>query len=109
MVAGRVTALGDHGLRIKSQVARDSNWGAYSGGRPNSSRRGGVMRPKGHSVGFATQVGRLDADAVAMRVVVEVIPRSLAHRIADLQADVIVGRAKAGNEREERPAIHKSN
>ena len=31
---------------------------------------GGVMRPKGHSVGFATQAGRLNADAFAVRVVV---------------------------------------
>ena len=48
------------------------------------------------------QVGRLDGDAVAVRVVVEVLSRRLDHRFADLQADVIVGRSKAGNERQER-------
>ena len=48
------------------------------------------------------QVGRLDGDAIAVRVVVEVLTRRLDHRFADLQANVIVGRSKPGNERQER-------
>lgn len=51
---------------------------------------------------LVTHVGRLNADTIAVRVIVEVLACRPDHRLADFQADVGIGRAEVGDEWKQR-------
>jgi len=101
-VAGATQARGLSGPGVTSQFISSH---CFIPGPAEPGQQSGLQKVCRSSVPRRTESG--DADAV--RVIGEVLPCRLDHRFADLQADVVVGRAEVGDERKQRLAAGASH